>query len=61
MAGRVGSVKVVAASSEDEGELDGRGEGGMEEGGVRDASDEGTKGTKLERRRQERAAQIETK
>lgn len=53
LVGCVGAVKVVAAPFEAENGGDG--------GGAKAASDEGTKESELERRRQERAAQIEAK
>lgn len=60
--GRVGAVKVVAAPFEDEADGGGGdGDAGNERGGAKVASDEGTKEGELEKRRQERVAQIEEK
>lgn len=66
LVGRVGTVKIVTAPFEDEtgggGGAGSRGDGGKEEGGDNTAaSDEERKEAELEKRRQERAAQIEEK
>lgn len=58
LTGRVGAVKVVAAPFEDG---HGGGDGGKEGGGVKTAPDEEKKEAELEKRRQDRAAQIEAK
>eukprot|EP00752_Nemacystus_decipiens_P008313 g7431.t1 len=61
LVGRVGAVKVVAAPFEDEAGGGAGRDGGKDGGGVKSASDGGTKEGELERRRRERAAQIEAK
>lgn len=59
LAGRVGAVKVVAAPFEDEAAE--AGDKGKTRSGAKTASGEETKEAELEKRRQERAAQIEEK
>lgn len=61
LAGRVGEVKIVPTPFEDVNGGGGGGDAGKERGGIKTPSDEETKEAELEKRRRDRAAQLEGK